>query len=238
MLAAIRQGAAAAPRLLLPEAAPALAAALRAPPAAAAPAWRAADPAPSPSTSTSPPAAARGFLSLPGFDGTGAAARCHHERRLFGYAPKEFFDVVADVDAYSLFVPWCVRSAVARRAPAAAGGASGGHLEAELEVGFQMFVEKYTSIVELSPESSPMVITSRTGDDSALFSRLDARWEFAPGPAARSAWVTFELDFAFKSPLYAKVADLFFEEVVTRMLGAFEGRCRELHGPPAAPLVR
>jgi hypothetical protein len=44
-------------------------------------------------------------------------------------------------------------------------------------------------------------------------------------------WLTFEVDFAFKSQLYRQLASLFFEEVVQRMMGAFEGRCGVLYGP-------
>jgi ribosome-associated toxin RatA of RatAB toxin-antitoxin module len=45
------------------------------------------------------------------------------------------YDVVAAVEHYCEFVPWCQRSTVVLRRGA-------GYLEAELEVGFQIFVEK------------------------------------------------------------------------------------------------
>lgn len=51
------------------------------------------------------------------------------------YSPRQMFDVVADVEQYHLFVPWCVRSSVKLRRPPS-------YMEAELEVGFQMFVER------------------------------------------------------------------------------------------------
>jgi ribosome-associated toxin RatA of RatAB toxin-antitoxin module len=44
--------------------------------------------------------------------------------------------VVSRVGEYSAFVPWCVGSTVLK------GGPEGGYLEAELEVGFQVFVER------------------------------------------------------------------------------------------------
>jgi ribosome-associated toxin RatA of RatAB toxin-antitoxin module len=44
--------------------------------------------------------------------------------------------VVSRVQEYSQFVPWCVGSTVLR------GGADSGYLEAELEVGFQVFTER------------------------------------------------------------------------------------------------
>ena len=34
-----------------------------------------------------------------------------------------------------------------------------------------------------------------------------------PGPTPHTTWLTFEVDFAFKSPLYRQVACIFFEEV-------------------------
>jgi len=54
-----------------------------------------------------------------------------------------------------------------------------------------------------------------------------------PGPSPNSTWLSFSVDFAFMNPLYANIAQLFFSEVVTCMMGAFEGRCRELYGHPS-----
>ncbi len=49
--------------------------------------------------------------------------------------------------------------------------------------------------------------------DSTLFNALDNRWEFEAGPTANSCWLTFSIDFAFKSPLYGQLATVFFKEV-------------------------
>ena len=46
------------------------------------------------------------------------------------------YAVVARVEDYNQFVPWCVGSTVLRTRP------DGSYLEAELEVGFQVFVER------------------------------------------------------------------------------------------------
>jgi hypothetical protein len=54
-----------------------------------------------------------------------------------------------------------------------------------------------------------------------------------PGPSPNSTWLSFSVDFAFLNPLYANVAQLFFSEVVTHMMGAFEGRCQQLYGQPS-----
>ena len=55
--------------------------------------------------------------------------------------------------------------------------------------------------------------------DSTLFDHLDTTWEFAGGPTPDSCWLTFSIDFAFKSPLYGQLASLFFQEVNMPTLG-------------------
>ncbi|PSC67036.1 Coenzyme Q-binding COQ10 mitochondrial [Micractinium conductrix] len=46
----------------------------------------------------------------------------------------------------------------------------------------------------------PTAVHSRV-DDSMLFSHLTNKWEFRLGPTPHTTWLTFEVDFAFKSPL-------------------------------------
>ena len=68
----------------------------------------------------------------------------------FHYASDDFFcrfsmdhmyNVVANVDDYKHFVPWCRNSKIIETKP--------GHLRALLEVGFPPLVERYTSILTL-----------------------------------------------------------------------------------------
>ena len=57
-----------------------------------------------------------------------------------------------------------------------------------------------------------------------------------PGPLPNTSWLSFSVDFAFQNALYRHVADLFFSEVVQRMMAAFEGRCAQLYGPSSLVL--
>ncbi len=59
------------------------------------------------------------------------------------WSPQQLYEVVADVTHYKEFVPWCQRSVVTLD--------KDNYMEAELEVGFRVFVERYTSKIILNP---------------------------------------------------------------------------------------
>lgn len=141
----------------------------------------------------------------------------YRERRLMAFSPSELFSVVADVDSYEEFVPWCRQSCVTRRL-------GGGKYEADLVVGFQMFREKYTSVVTVK---EPCLVHSEAAD-SAVFDHLVTRWELKPGPNKTTSWVTFTIDFSFKNVIYAQTASLFFDQVVSKMISAFDKRCEQI----------
>lgn len=67
------------------------------------------------------------------------------------YSPEQLFDVVAAVDLYHGFVPWCQRSEIIKHNP-------DGSFDAELEIGFKFLVESYVSHVELNRPKTVKVV--------------------------------------------------------------------------------
>ncbi|XP_043699634.1 coenzyme Q-binding protein COQ10 homolog, mitochondrial-like [Telopea speciosissima] len=147
-------------------------------------------------------------------------SRNYEERRVIGYSPEQLFAVVAAVDLYQDFVPWCQRSEIIRRF-------DDGSFDAELEIGFKFLVESYVSHVELDKPKSVKTTVSQSG----IFDHLINIWEFNPGPVPGTCDVHFLVDFKFQSPLYRQVASMFFKEVVSRLVESFTGRCRLIYGP-------
>ncbi|CAM8923617.1 unnamed protein product [Rhodiola kirilowii] len=162
----------------------------------------------------------RQFLSCSDGEEGGVLSKVYEETRVMGYSPEQLFDVVAAVDLYHGFVPWCQRSEILKHN-------ADGSFEAELEIGFKFFVESYVSHVELK---RPRYVKT-TALDSNLFEHLINTWEFNPGPVEGTCELHFLVDFKFRSPLYRQVASMFFKEVVSRMIESFSRRCRLIYGP-------
>lgn len=67
--------------------------------------------------------------------------------------------------------------------------------------------------------------------DSKLFKTMISKWRFeAVYEGDEKCHVNFSIDFEFKSYLYAYFANIFFIEVATQMVSAFENRCIEIYG--------
>ena len=140
----------------------------------------------------------------------------YHERRRMNYTCDQLYDVVSNVDSYKTFVPWCRDSKVLKR--------TSSELEAELVVGFGFFNEKYTSVVKLEKPVQVTAISHQTN----LLEYLTTEWRFSPSSSdPKKTWVTFKIEFKFKSSIYNQVSEMFMKEVVDKMVQAFETKCKK-----------
>ncbi|MBX9945421.1 MAG: type II toxin-antitoxin system RatA family toxin [Reyranella sp.] len=147
----------------------------------------------------------------------------HAERRLVRHAPRQLFDLVADVARYPEFLPWCHAARVRSRTEAVE--------IAELAIGFGPFHEKFVSRVELAPGHPEGPRIDTTGIDGP-FRKLVSRWTFQPH--AEGTLIDFELEFDFRSILLQQTVRLLFAEAVRRMVSAFEARANQLYGAASA----
>jgi coenzyme Q-binding protein COQ10 len=141
----------------------------------------------------------------------------HRETRVLPYTPDQVFDLIADVEKYPEFLPWCVACRIKDRETPT-------QFTADLAVGFKMVREKFTSRVRLD---RPYSITIEYLDGP--FAHLTNSWTFRPAADGKATELDFHLDFEFRSRLLQNLIGLLFEEAVRRMVAAFETRARKVY---------
>ncbi|CCG41068.1 type II toxin-antitoxin system RatA family toxin [Magnetospirillum molischianum] len=145
----------------------------------------------------------------------------HAEKRILPYAPEKLYAMVADVERYPDFLPWCVASRIRRR--------DGDVFFADLVIGFKMVRERFTSKVTLDPNRR-VDVTYTEGP----FHYLNNHWVFNPMPDGTTE-IDFYVDFEFRSKLLQTLIGALFNEAVRLMVSAFERRARQLYGSDPAP---
>jgi coenzyme Q-binding protein COQ10 len=146
----------------------------------------------------------------------------HSEQRVLPYTAEQLFALVAGVEHYPEFLPWCLGARIYERRP--------DRIVAELVVGFRLLRERFVSRVTLDPPRR-IDVTYQEGP----FAYLNNHWVFTP--VADGCRIDFFVDFDFRSRLLQKVMGVVFGEAVRRMVGAFEKRARDLYGLPSRHTV-
>jgi len=147
----------------------------------------------------------------------------HEEKRVLPYTPEQLFDLVADVERYPEFLPWCLGARIRERRDDI--------VLADMLIGFKMIREKFTSRVVLQrPGRIDVAYTD------GPFKYLKNHWIFEPMPDG-ACRIDFYVEFEFRSALLTKVMGVLFGEAVRRMVTAFEARARSLYGDSGVPAV-
>jgi len=144
----------------------------------------------------------------------------HAEKRLLPYTPEQLYSLVADVERYPEFLPWCLAARIRRR--------EGETFWADLVIGFKMIRERFTSKVTLDPAAMRIDVAYTEGP----FKYLNNHWIFNPAPGGQCE-IDFHVDFEFKNRVLQGVMSMLFEEAVKRMVQAFETRAKAIYGAAA-----
>jgi coenzyme Q-binding protein COQ10 len=140
----------------------------------------------------------------------------HQETRFLPYSAAQMFDLVAAIDRYPEFLPWCKEARIL--------SSNSNIVIADLIIGYKLFQEKFTSEVTLDRPRS-IGVHYRSGP----LSHLSNAWEFKP-KGRKGCEISFHVDFDFRSPLLRAAMGVFFDKALSKMVAAFEARADELYG--------
>lgn len=144
---------------------------------------------------------------------------------LLWYSAHEMYSLVADVEAYPSFLPWCARAEVLER--------HRDGVTARLHLAYgglqQAFTTRNTNVPDRSVHMALV---------DGPFSELDGTWTFTPLPIADGApagsagacKVEFELRYAFSSLLLSAAISPMFGNIADTFVDAFVKRAEQVYG--------
>lgn len=140
------------------------------------------------------------------------------EQKMLNFSQQQLFDLVADVESYPQFLPWCkaVRHSQDHEL-------SNHHRRAEVAIRFGPFQASYTCHVTQTPLSE-ITVTLVEGP----LKILHTVWTFAAIDAGKTN-VSIDLKLAMKSFFLQKAVETVFNDTARQMMQAFENRAHLLY---------
>ncbi|MDP1899237.1 MAG: type II toxin-antitoxin system RatA family toxin [Rubrivivax sp.] len=140
---------------------------------------------------------------------------------LLMYSPVEMYDLVAAIEAYPQFLPWCNSAQVLAQ--------HDDGVTARLGLAYMGVRHAFTTRnVQVPGERVAMELVD------GPFSRLDGAWLFRPlGPAGRAGQackIEFDLRYTFASKALEKLVSPVFDKVANTFVERFVSRAEEVYG--------
>ena len=136
------------------------------------------------------------------------------------YTKEQMFDLVADIDSYSEFLPWCNNSKIIDRK----NFENQEIIIADLEIGYDQFVYTYRSEVKLNTNKSEINVRNLDGP----FKYLENNWKFK-NVNDNECEVQFNIDFELNISLLDILMKRFFDLAFQKMVDAFVSRAKEIY---------
>lgn len=144
----------------------------------------------------------------------------HSEVRSLPYSASQMYALVADVERYSEFLPWCSAARIRQRVQQGESEI----LDADLVISFKVFREKFGSRVTLWENMHKIDTEYLDGP----FKYMQSNWSFSD--TDEGCDVEFFVDFEFKNAILQRIIGVVFNEAMQRIVRAFETRAAALYG--------
>ena len=142
------------------------------------------------------------------------------ESKTVKYSKDQMFDLVADIDRYDEFLPWCNNSKIINTSIKDDIKI----VIADLEIGYDQFVYTYRSEVKLHKDKSEINVRNLDGP----FKYLENNWKFVTVNESECE-IQFKIDFELNIALFDILMRKFFDLAFQKMVDAFISRANEIY---------
>ena len=142
------------------------------------------------------------------------------ENKTVNYSKDQMFDLVADIDRYDEFLPWCNNSKIINTSIKDDIKI----VIADLEIGYDQFVYTYRSEVKLHKDKSEINVRNLDGP----FKYLENNWKFIT-VSDNECEIQFNIDFELNITLFDILMKKFFDRAFQKMVDAFISRANEIY---------
>jgi len=142
-----------------------------------------------------------------------------HKSVLLWYSPQEMFDLVADVDHYPAFLPWCDYARVLETHEDG--------VTAEVGISFSGIHQRFITHNRHVPGRELSIKLVK-----GPFSKLDGHWSFKPvGEAGeRACKVELDLSYGFSNAVLGRLVGPVFDRIAANLVDAFVKRAEQVYG--------
>jgi len=146
----------------------------------------------------------------------------HFEKKIVNFTAKQMYELVADIDNYREFLPWCNDSKVIEVTNINNEKKT---LIADLEIGYKDLVYTYRSNVLLNNQE----LTIKVDFIHGPFKNLDNSWIFKKIDD-QSCEIEFFIDFELNVGVLNLLISKFFDKAFKKMVNSFENRANQIYG--------
>lgn len=142
-----------------------------------------------------------------------------HKSVLIWYSAGQMYDLITDVAAYPLFLPWCDQAQVLEE--------HSDGVTAEVGIAFAGIHQSFTT---RNVHECDRCVTIQLV--KGPFSKLEGQWQFLPlgdGPE-RACKVTLTLNYGFSSNTLARLIGPVFDKIAVNLVDAFIKRAQVVYG--------
>lgn len=146
----------------------------------------------------------------------------HKESRILPFSADQMFDLVADIESYPEFIPWCQNI----RVTSSESDSEATRIKSEMMVAFKSLRESFVSEAVFANDKSSIEIRYR----ERVFRFFHSKWEFYARDDG-STLVKFETRYEFKTKILELFAGTFFWHAAKKIVSAFEQRAHKIYEP-------